>query len=124
MSTNVDAVVVGAGINGASIAFNLAKRRYKNIAIVERFTIASGGPGKSAAIVRQHYSNDVLIRMVKRSRDIFEFFADEIGGSAGFVKTGYLFFVPDYVKDVFKANIALQQKIGIKTSAISKEESL
>lgn len=123
MATNVDVVVVGAGINGASIAYNLAKRGCKNIAIVERFTLASGGTGKSAAIVRQHYSNDVLIRMAKRSRDIFEFFADEIGGSAGFVKTGYLFFVPDYVKDAFDANITLQQKIGVKTSSISKEES-
>jgi sarcosine oxidase subunit beta len=123
MANSVDAVVIGAGINGASIAYNLAKRGYKNIAIVERFTIASGGTGKSAAIVRQHYSNDVLIRMVKRSRDVFEFFADEIGGSAGFAKTGYLFFVPDYVKDAFEANVALQQKMGIKTRTISKEES-
>lgn len=119
----VDAVVIGAGINGASIAFNLAKRGYKNIAVVERFTIASGGTGKSAAIVRQHYSNEVLIRMVKRSRDVFEFFADEVGGSAGFVKTGYLFFVPDYVVPKFHENIALQQKLGICTRSISKAES-
>jgi sarcosine oxidase subunit beta len=124
MPTPVDAVVIGAGINGASIAYNLVKRGYKNIAIVERSTIASGGTGKSAAIIRQHYSNDVLIRMVKRSRDVFEFFADEIGGSAGFVKTGYLFFVPDYVQDAFEKNIALQQKMGIHTKAISREESL
>jgi sarcosine oxidase, subunit beta len=123
MATNVDAVVIGAGINGASIGYNLAKRGYKNIAIVERSTIASGGTGKSAAIVRQHYSNEVLIRMAKRSRDIFEFFADEIGGSAGFVKTGYLFFVPGDVVDAFNANLALQQRIGIKTGTISKEES-
>ena len=123
MAINVDAVVVGAGINGASIAFNLAKRGLKNIAVVERFTIASGGTGKSAAIVRQHYSNEVLIRMVKRSRDVFEFFADEVGGSAGFVKTGYLFFVPEYVKDAFMANITLQKKLGINTRAISSDES-
>jgi sarcosine oxidase, subunit beta len=123
MSRIVDAVIIGAGINGASIAFNLAKRGYKNIAVLERFTIASGGTGKSAAIVRQHYSNEVLIRMVKRSRDVFEFFADEIGGSAGFVKTGYLFFVPEYVVDKFNVNIATQQKLGIRTRAISKEES-
>jgi sarcosine oxidase subunit beta len=123
MAITVDAVIIGAGINGASIAFNLAKRGYKNIAVVERFTIASGGTGKSAAIIRQHYSNEVLIRMAKRSRDVFEFFPDEVGGSAGFVKTGYLFVVPDYAREAFKTNITLQQKLGVKTSAISKEES-
>ncbi|HXN21705.1 MAG TPA: FAD-dependent oxidoreductase [Candidatus Dormibacteraeota bacterium] len=121
---NVDAIVIGAGINGASIAYNLAKRGYKNVAIVERSTIASGGTGKSAAIVRQHYSNEVLIRMVKRSRDVFEFFADEIGGSAGFVKTGWLFFVPDQVVEGFKKNIEMQKKFGIKTSVVSKDEAL
>jgi glycine/D-amino acid oxidase-like deaminating enzyme len=47
MAINVDAVVIGAGVNRASIAFNLAKRGLKNVAIVERFTPASGGPGKS-----------------------------------------------------------------------------
>jgi sarcosine oxidase, subunit beta len=123
MRITADAVVIGAGINGASVAYNLARRGYKNIAVVERLTVASGGTGKSAAMVRQHYSNDVLIRMAKRSRDVFEFFAEEIGGSAGFIKTGYLFFVPDYVRGAFEANIRLQQQIGVKTSIISKEEA-
>ncbi len=123
MAISVDAVIVGAGINGASIAFNLAKNGMRNIAVVERFTIASGGTGKSAAIVRQHYSNEVLIRMVKRSRDVFEYFDDQVGGSAGFVKTGYLFFVPEYVKTAFMENIARQEKLGIKTSTISHAES-
>lgn len=119
---NVDAVVIGAGINGASIAYNLAKRGYKNVAIVERSTIASGGTGKSAAIVRQHYSNEVLVRMVRRSRDVFEFFPDEIGGSAGFAKTGWFFFVPNEVVEGFKRNIETQKKLGIKTSIISKDD--
>ena len=37
MANSVDALVIGAGINGASIAYNLAKRGY-NVAIVERFS--------------------------------------------------------------------------------------
>ena len=119
---NVDAVVIGAGINGASIAYNLAKRGYKNVAIVERSTIASGGTGKSAAIVRQHYSNEVLVKMVKRSRDVFEFSQDEIGGSTGFAKTGWFFFVPNEVVEGFKKNIETQKKLGIKTSIISKDD--
>ncbi len=120
---SVDAVVIGAGINGASTAYNLAKRGYKNVALVERFTIASGGTGKSAAIVRQHYSNEVLVKMVKRSRDVFEFFADEVGGSAGYAKTGWFFFVPEEAVESFKKNIQMQQRLGVKTSIISKAEA-
>lgn len=120
---NADAVVIGAGINGASIAYNLAKRGLKNVAIVERFTIASGGTGKSAAIVRQHYSNEVLLRMIKRSRDVFEFFADEVGGSTGFEKTGWLFFVPQEVVEGFRKNIEMQRRLGIKTNVITGEDA-
>jgi len=119
---NVDAVVIGAGINGASIAFNLAKRGCRTVALVERFTVACGGTGKSAAIVRQHYSNQVLVKMVKRSRDVFEFFGDEVGGSAGFAKTGWFFFVPQEVVEGFKKNIQMQQQLGIRTSIVSKDE--
>ncbi len=123
MARTVDAVVIGAGINGASIAFNLAKMGCRNVAVVEKFLIACGGTGQSAAIVRQHYTNEVLVKMVKRCRDIFEFFPDMVGGSAGFVKTGYLFFIPEYAVEPFRANIALQQRLGVRTSVISKEEA-
>jgi hypothetical protein len=47
--------------------------------------------------------------MAKRSRVVFEFFAEEIGGSAAFIKTGYLFFVPDYVE------VRLRQILGFSS---------
>ena len=76
-----DAVVIGAGINGAATAYNLIKRAgIKNVVLLEKQLIASGGTGRSAAIIRQHYSNEELVRLVKRSVDIFDNFDDEVGG--------------------------------------------
>jgi len=118
-----DVVVIGAGINGASIAFNLAKRGCRKVVVLEKYIIASGGTGKSAALVRQHYSNEVLVKMVKRCRDIFERFDEIVGGSSGFVKTGYLFFVPEDVVEKFRANIVMQQRLGVFTQNITKEEA-
>ena len=66
-----DVVVIGAGINGAAIAYNLAKRGLKNVVLVEKHLLASGGTGRSAAFLRQHYSNEELVRMAKRSVEIF-----------------------------------------------------
>ena len=123
MAKTADVVVIGAGINGASIAYNLAQKGCRRVVVLEKYLVASGGTGKSAAIVRQHYSTETLVAMVKRCRDIFEHFPEMVGGSAGFVKTGYLFLVPDYVLASFRDNIAMQQRIGVRTSIISKEEA-
>ena len=117
-----DAVVIGAGINGAATAFNLVKRGMKRVVLLERHLIASGGMGRSAAIVRQHYSTEPLVRMVKRSVEIFRHFDDEIGGDPGYVGCGWAFLVPEYVSDGFARNLAMQQRLGIRTREITKEE--
>ncbi len=124
MAKTADAVVIGAGINGASIAFNLLKKGLKKVTVLERLSIASGGTGKSAAIVRQHYSNAPLIKMMKRCIEIFSHFEDYIGGDAGFVNTGWAFLAPPEAVEGFEKNLALQKELGIKTSEISKQELL
>ena len=124
MGKTADAVVIGAGINGASIAFNLLKKGLKKVTVLERFSIASGGTGKSAAIIRQHYSNTPLIKMMKRCIEIFSHFEDYIGGDAGFVNTGWAFLAPPGAVEGFEKNLALQQELGIKTGEINKEELL
>ncbi|HBY98647.1 MAG TPA: FAD-dependent oxidoreductase, partial [Chloroflexi bacterium] len=55
MSQTSDVIVVGGGINGTSIAFNLAKRGV-HVTLVEKDFIAAGPTGRSSAIIRQHYS--------------------------------------------------------------------
>ena len=117
-----DAVVIGAGINGATTAYNLVKRGLKNVVLLEKQLIASGGTGRSAAIIRQHYSNEELVRMVKRSVDIFHDFDAVVGGDPGFVNCGWSFLIPEDVSDGFSANIELGQRLGVDVREISREE--
>ena len=119
-----DAVVIGAGINGASTAFNLLKRGLKKVVLIEKHLLASGGTGRSAAIVRQHYSNKDLVKLVKRSVEIFRNFDAEIGGDCGFVSCGWAFLVPAAVSDGFSGNMTMLRGLGIETREISKEELL
>ena len=119
-----DAVVIGAGINGAATAYNLIKRGLKDVVLLEKQLIASGGTGRSAAIIRQHYSNEVLVRLVRRSVDIFSHFDDAVGGDCGFVDCGWSFLIPDYVSEGFEANIAMGQRLGVDVREINREELL
>jgi sarcosine oxidase subunit beta len=117
-----DAVVIGAGINGAATAYNLLKRGMKDVILLEKQLIASGGTGRSAAVIRQHYSSDELVRMVRRSVDVFTNFADEIGGECGFVNTGWAFLVPDYVSDGLSENLERGQRLGVDVRELSAAE--
>ena len=107
-----DAVVVGAGISGAATAYHLRKAGAKTL-LLERGEPASGGTGKSAAIIRQSYSTPLLVRLARQSVALFEKAQAELGRSAGFVQDGYCFVVsPDMVAGARK-NVAMQRELGI-----------
>ena len=122
MTQIADVVIIGGGVTGASIAFNLAKRGTTKVVVLEKNFVASGATGKSSACIRQHYSTEMTARMVRRSLDVFENFADAVGGSAGFTKTGYLMGVPERDFAALKKVVAMQQQVGINTCLITPEE--
>jgi sarcosine oxidase subunit beta len=119
-----DAVVIGAGINGASTAFNLIRRGLKKVVLVEKHLLASGGTGRSAAIIRQHYSNENLVKLARRSVEVFLNFSSEVGGDCGFVPCGWVFLVPESVSESFSRNMTMLGRLGIDTREISKQELL
>jgi sarcosine oxidase subunit beta len=117
-----DAVIIGGGVIGASIAYHLAKRGIKNVVLLEKRFLAAGGTGKSTALVRQHYDNYPESKMVYESWKVFFNWADIIGGDCGFVKTGFVRTVIPEETNALKANVKMQQDIGIHTQVVTAQE--
>jgi len=107
-----DAIVIGAGISGASTAYHLRKAGARTL-LLERGEPASGGTGKSAAIIRQSYSTPLLVRLARASITMFENARDQLGRDAGFVQDGYCFVVNAEMFDGAKKNVAMQRGLGI-----------
>lgn len=120
MSQTFDVIVIGGGISGCSTAFQLAQRGLK-VAVLEKANIGDGPTGKSSAIIRQHYSNELTARMALHSLHVFQNFEERIGGECGFTPTGFVCVVA--AKDLagLEANIALQRRVGIQTELLSPE---
>ncbi len=117
-----DAVVIGGGIMGASVAFHLAARGLKNLILLDRRFLAAGGTGKSTALVRLHYDNYPEARMVYESWKIFAEWSHRVGGDCGFVRTGFVQTVLPGETGALKANVEMQQAIGIPTRLITGAE--
>ncbi len=121
MSAVFDAIIIGAGIMGCSTGFQLAQRGLK-VAIFEKGEIGTGSTGKSSAIIRQHYSNELTARMALYSLRVFQNFAERVGGESGFTQTGFIALASAKDQAGLKANIALQQQVGINTRLISLDD--
>lgn len=117
-----DVVVVGAGITGASTAYHLKKLKLRKVLLLERNTPASGGTGKSAAIVRQHYSTPLMARLARASIDKFETMAQELGRSGGYEARGYYLLVPGALLDAAKRNVEMQKSVGVNTRFLTEAE--
>ena len=122
MAEKADVVIVGGGVNGASIAYHLARRAYGKIIGLEKNDLATGSTAKSAGIVRQHYTNPLIIQMAIQSRQFFETFQDEVGGHPGFVQNGFLLFVADREVDALKMNVASQRALGLPVDILQPED--
>jgi glycine/D-amino acid oxidase-like deaminating enzyme len=106
------AIVIGAGISGAATAYHLRKAGAKTL-LIERGEPASGGTGKSAAIIRQSYSTPLLVRLARASITMFTNAKTELGQDAGFVQAGYCFVVSRDMLEGAKKNVAMQKGLGI-----------
>jgi glycine/D-amino acid oxidase-like deaminating enzyme len=118
-----DVVIIGGGVTGLSTAFHLTRRGVRNVIVVDKGAIASGGTGKSSACVRQHYSTAETCRMIRYSLDFFQHFSERVEGeSCGFRHTGYLLGVDDRMRMPMEASVALQRSVGIDTRLVSPLE--
>ena len=121
MTNKTDVIVIGGGINGVCTAFHLAERG-ASVALLEKSFIAGGPTGLSSAIVRQHYSNPVTARMALESIRVWQNFSEITGESPVYTETGFLLGARPEDIEALKANIALQQSVGIDTRLVGVGE--
>lgn len=121
MADKADVIVIGAGVQGASLAFHLACRGAQ-VVVVERSTAAAGATGRSSGLVRMHYDLPAEALLAWASFPWFQEWPDRVGGDCGFVRTGFLWLEPAAMADRLRANVATQRELGIVTSFVEAGE--
>ena len=119
MRETADILIIGGGVMGTSIAYQLAKQGGGRVVLLERQAIGNGTTGRSGAIVRQHYSNDFTVRMARDSLRVFQHFDNLVGGDCGFVTTGMVVLADADGAEALRANVQMQQEQGVDTRLIS-----
>lgn len=123
MARTAEVVIIGGGIQGASIAYHLTRRGLTDVVILEKETLASGCSGRTGGMIRQHYSTPLVTEIARQGRDFFATFDREVGGHSGWVQCGLVLMVGEKDREALVHNVALGWKHGVPTRLIDGREA-
>lgn len=118
-----EVVIVGAGIVGLCIAWQLTLRGQKKILVVEKAAgVGAGSTGASSAICRYRYSAPEMIRLAKTGIDSYRNWSDFVKlptPRAQFHNDGVLWFTGDDQQWADREHLRLRA-LGIRTEVLDK----
>ena len=119
-------VIIGGGIVGSSIAYQLTTAGCRDVVILERESHqGKGSTGKSMGGVRAQFSTDASIRMSLFSIPFFRDFEANLGHPSGYRSQGYLFMATEARHmNYLRANYEKQVAAGLTTAQVVSTDDI
>jgi sarcosine oxidase subunit beta len=122
--TTADVAIIGGGVMGLAIAYNLARLGVTRVAVLESSYIASGASGRNGGGLRQQWSTEMNIRLMQESIEICGAFAHDMRINVWMRQGGYLFLIRSAAtRATVERNIELQNRCDVPTRLISTDDA-
>ncbi len=117
-------VIIGGGIAGCSLAYNLTKLGWSDVVLIERARLTSGTTWHAAGLVNQLRSSHTLTNLSRHGIELYGVLEAETGQATGFKRNGSLP-VARTAERLFelKRLSALARVFGIEAEIISAKEA-
>jgi len=117
-------VVIGGGIIGCSVAYNLADMGCKDVVLLERDQLTSGTTWHAAGLMTIYGSgSETTLGIRKYSRELYSRLEEETGQPTGFHKVGFIEVAanPDRLEE-YRRITAFNRRHGVEVQEISPSE--
>ena len=121
-----DVVIIGGGVNGLSLAYNLAADHgITNVAVFEKAYIGSGASGRNTQVVRANYNTPETVPLYKASLAIWRTLSQRLDFNLLFSTQGELDLCHTWdALDVERDKSLLNRAYGVETNILTIDEVL
>ena len=126
MKRSAEVVIVGGGVNGCSIAYQLARKGVRDVVIVEKDQVCSAASCRCPGGFRHQWGTEADILLMAASIKMFAGLQDELEYPQDLEirQIGYMFllYTEDEVEQ-YRRNIQLQRSLGIPVDLLTPQEA-
>ena len=124
MRSSYDCVIIGGGISGLAIAYELGKKGYRDVAVLEDSYLGSGSTGRCGSGIRAQFTGPDQITLLREAETIWAQLSDELEYDIHFKACGYLFLwdTPEAVEQA-QRNVAFQNQHGVMSRMVDRQEA-
>ena len=108
-------VIIGAGVMGASVAYHLAARGWRDVVMLDRSAVpGQGSTGAATGGFRAQYATAINVRLSLLAREKLHSFKEETGSDPGYLPAGYLWLATTQAElEELRAGLKVQQAAGL-----------
>ena len=119
-SEGADICIVGAGVMGTSIAYQLAARKLGRVVVCDQGSVGEGMSGRSSALIRMHYTFREEVKLAVQSLGMFREWAQITGGQPVFHPAPFVRIVHPDETGKLRQNVAMQRECGAHVELIDR----
>jgi sarcosine oxidase subunit beta len=124
MEERAAVVVVGAGVIGSSVAFQLARMGERDVVVLEREALpGAGSTSKANGGIRAQFTTGANVAMSLLSMEILDRLEAEIGDPPAYRKAGYLFLTDSRERlEAMARAVEFQKGLGVSVELLDAGE--
>ena len=122
-----DALVIGGGVIGVSIAYHLSRLGCARVLLLERGQLGGGTTAQSSCIIRTHYSVPQNVVLAQRGQAAFSDFAgylEDPEADAGFNRCGLMIVAGEGARAAaMRETLAVERALGIDAQELTIDDA-